>query len=148
MVLPQYPNAIAKSSVSVVISLRYGDSVYLCSMDFVSDSNIEIVYSRNIFSGHCMRQVARSTCRSSLSLFRYIWGLIKHYTTVWWPTSRFMVAGTSYMHHTQLFSKKNLWNETSQKVAKEKFWSQLLLKRAKFLLFGSKRANLATLPKQ
>jgi len=32
-----------------------------------------------------------------------------------------MVEGTSYTHHSQLFSKKNLWNEKlqkSQKVAK------------------------------
>jgi len=69
-----------------------------------------------------MRQVARSTCTSSLSLFRYIWVLIKHCTTVWWPTSRFMVAGTSYTYHSQLFSKKNLWNE---KVAKEPKSSQI-----------------------
>jgi len=65
-----------------------------------------------------MRQVERSTCTSSLSLFRYIW----HYTTVWWTTSRFMVAGTSYTHHSQLFSKKNLWNE---KVAKQPKSSQI-----------------------
>jgi len=65
-----------------------------------------------------------------------------------------MVAGTSYTHHSQLSSKKNLFNE---KVAKEpkssqkdkyKFWSQLLLKRAKFLFFRSKKANLATLMKR
>jgi len=80
VMLWSYPNAIAKSSVSVIINLRCGDSVCLCSMDFVSGSNIEIlnnaVYSRNRFNGHCMRQVARSTCTSSLSLFRYIWVLI------------------------------------------------------------------------
>jgi len=46
--------------------------------------------------------------------------------------------------------QKNLWNKTfakepkSNQIAKQKFWSQLLL-RAKFLVFGSKRANLATL---
>jgi len=62
-------------------------------------------YSRNRFNGHCMRQVARSTCSSSLLLCRYIWVLIKHYTTAWWPTSHFMVAGTSYTHHSQLFRK-------------------------------------------
>ena len=33
----------------------------------------------------------------------------------------------------------------SSQTAKQKFWSQLLLKRAKCLVFGSKRANLATL---
>jgi len=38
------------------------------------------------------------------------------------PTSRFMVAGTSYTHHSQLFSKKNLWNE---KAAKEPKSSQI-----------------------
>jgi len=42
-----------------------------------------------------MRQVARSTCTSSLSLFRYIWVLIKHHTTVWWPTSRLTLSVTS-----------------------------------------------------
>ena len=116
VILWSYLNAITKPSVSVIINLRCGDSVCLYSVDFVSGSN-----SRNRFNGHCMRQVARSTCTSSLSLFRYIWVLLKHYTTVWWPNSRFMVAGTSYMHHSQLFSKKNLWNEMlqkSQKVAK------------------------------
>jgi len=59
-----------------------------------------------------------------------------------------MVAGTSYMCHSQLFSKKNLWNEKVAKepqIAKQKFWSQVLLTRAKCLVFGSKRANLATL---
>jgi len=106
------------------------------------------VHSRNRFNGKCMRQVARSTCTSSLSLIRYIWTLIKHYTTVWWPTSRFMVARTSYMHHSQLFSKKNVWNE---KVAKEPESSQIKIleptasQRVKFLVFGSKRANPATL---
>ena len=45
------------------------------------------MYSRNRFNGHCMRQVARSTRTSSLSPSRYIWVLIKHYTTVCWPTS-------------------------------------------------------------
>jgi len=59
-----------------------------------------------------------------------------------------MVAGTSYTHYSQLFSKKNLWNEMlqkSQKSSQIKIWSELLLKRAIFLVFGSKRANLATL---
>jgi len=51
-----------------------------------------------------------------------IWMLIRHYTAVWWPTSRFMVAGTSYTHYSQLFSKKKLWNE---KVAKEPKSSQI-----------------------
>jgi len=37
-----YPNAITKPSVSVIINLRCGDSVCLCSVDFVSGSNIEI----------------------------------------------------------------------------------------------------------
>jgi len=80
-----------------------------------------------------------------------IWVLIKHYTIEWWPTSRFRMAGTSYTHHSQLFSKKKLWNgkvakePKSSHIAKYKFCSQLLLKRAKFLAFGSKRANLATL---
>ena len=60
-------------------------------VDFVSGSN-----SRNRFNGHSMKQVARSTCISSPSLFKYIWVLIKDYTTVWWPTSRFMMARTNY----------------------------------------------------
>ena len=85
LILWSYANAITKPSVSVIINLRCGDSVCLCSMDFVSGSNIEIqnnaVYNRNRFNGHCMRQVVRSTCTSSLSLFRYIW-VLKHYTTV------------------------------------------------------------------
>jgi len=57
-----------------------------------------------------------------------------------------MVAGTSYTHHSQLFSKKNLWNKKvaeqpkSSQIAKQKFWSQLFL--------GSKRTNLATLNHQ
>jgi len=80
------------------------------------------VHIRNRFNGHCVRKVARSTCTSPLSLFRNIWMLIKHYTTVWWPTSRFIVAGTSCTHPSQLFSKKNLWNE---KVAKEPKSSQI-----------------------
>jgi len=29
-----------------------------------------------------------------------------------------MVTGTSYTHHSQLFSKKNLWNEMLQKSQK------------------------------
>jgi len=80
-----------KPSVSVIINLCCGDSVCLCSMNFVSGSNIEIfknaAHSRNRFNGQCMRQVARSACTSYLSLFRYIWVLIKHCTIVWWPTS-------------------------------------------------------------
>ena len=71
VILWSYLNAITKPSVSVIINLRCGDSVCLYSVDFVSGSN-----SRNRFNGHCMRQVARSTCTSSLSLFRYIWVLI------------------------------------------------------------------------
>jgi len=73
-------------------------------------------------NGHCMKQFARSTWTYCLSVFRYTWVIIKHYTTVWWPTSRFMVAGTSYTHHSQLFSKKILLNE---KVAKEPKSSQI-----------------------
>jgi len=38
-----------------------------------------------------------------------------------------MVAGTSYTHHLQLFSKKNLWNE---KVAKEPKSSQIKILKA------------------
>ena len=62
-----------------------------------------------------------------------------------------MVAGTSYTRHLQLFFKQNLCNEEvakepkSSQIAKQKFWNQVLLKRAKALGFGSKRANLATL---
>jgi len=61
-----------------------------------------------------------------------------------------MVAGTGYTTHSQLFKKK-LWNEKVAKepkrsqIAKQNFWSQLLLKRTKFLVFGSKIANMATL---
>jgi len=42
VILWSYPNAITKPCVSVFINLRCGDSVCLCSMDFVSGSNIEI----------------------------------------------------------------------------------------------------------
>ena len=87
VILWSYPNAITKPSVSVIINLRCRDSVCLCSIDFVSGSNIEnwnnAVCSRNKFNGHCLWQVARSTCTSSLSLFRYMWVLTKHDTTVW-----------------------------------------------------------------
>jgi len=60
-----------------------------------------------------------------------------------------MVARTKYTRYLQLFSKKNLWNEEvaneleSSQIAKQKVWSQVRLTRAKFLRFGSKRANLA-----
>jgi len=42
VILWSYPNASTKPSVSVVINLRCGDSVCLCSLFFVSGSNIEI----------------------------------------------------------------------------------------------------------
>ena len=107
------------------------------------------LHSRNRFTGHCTGQVARSTCTPApLSLLAIPGCSLAHCATVWWPTSRFMVAGTSCMCHSQLFSKKNLWNEKVAKepqIAKQKFWSQVLLTRAKCLVFGSKRANLATL---
>jgi len=137
--------------------------VCLCYMDFVSGSNIEFynnaVYSRNRLNGHCMRQIASSTCTSSLSLFRYIWVLIKHCTSLWWPKPpRFVVVGTNYTQQLQLFSKKNLWNEKvakdpkssqiqilertdsqkTQKVAKYKFWNELTLKRAKLWVLAPK----------
>jgi len=50
-----YPNAVTKRSVSVVINVRCGDNVCLCSMDFVFVSNNEnltnAVHSRNRFTG-------------------------------------------------------------------------------------------------
>jgi len=125
VILWSYPNAITKPSVSVIINLRCGDSVCLCFMDFVSGSNIEIsnnaVHSSNRFNGHCMRQVARSICTSSPYLFRYIWVLIKHYTTVWWPTSHFWWQGqatrtTCYSSPRKICGMKKL--QKSQKVAK------------------------------
>jgi len=36
-----HTNAITKHSVSVIINMRCGESVCLCSMDFVPGSNIE-----------------------------------------------------------------------------------------------------------
>ena len=63
-----------------------------------------------------MKQVARSTCTSFLSLFRYIWVLIKHYTTVWWPISRFF-GGEDKLHAPlatllqEKFVERNVANE-------------------------------------
>jgi len=68
-----------------------------------------------------------------------------HYTTVWWPTSRFMVAGTSYTRHSQLLSKKNVWNE---KVAKEpkssqiKLWANCFWKKPNFWILAPKEPIL------
>jgi len=41
LILWPHTNAVTKLSASVIIKLRCGDSVCLCSMDFVSGSNIE-----------------------------------------------------------------------------------------------------------
>jgi len=64
------------------------------------------------------KRVSRHVSRPRPSLKTPSLVLSKHYTTVWWSTSRFMVAGTSYTHRSQLFSKKNLRNEKVAKVPK------------------------------
>jgi len=96
-----------------------------------------------------MGKVARSACSSSFTSkgipgcsLAQLCGGGPHLVLWWWGQA------TRHTRHSQLFFKKNLCNE---KVAKEpkssqiKFWRQVLHKRAKFLFFGSKRANLATL---
>jgi len=58
------------------------ETLFLCSMYFVIYGLVQTlklknaVHSRNSFIGHCMRQAARSTCTSSLSVFEYTWVLI------------------------------------------------------------------------
>jgi len=47
---------------------------------------------------------------------------LAHCTTVSWPASRFLVAGTSYTRHLELVFKKNMCNE---EVAKEPKSSQI-----------------------
>ena len=42
---------------------------------------------------------------------------LRNCATVWWPVSRFMLTGTCYTRHSQLF-KKNFCNEEVAKVAK------------------------------
>jgi len=59
-----------------------------------------------------------------------------------------MVTGTSYTRHSQLFSNKNLWNERITKEPKSnetKILEPSAFQNSQILVFGSKRANLATL---
>jgi len=109
------------------------------------------VYSRNIYNGHCMRQVALSTYTSLSLFFSGILGCSLSITqlyggpllVVWWQGQ---AARTTRNSSPRTFVERNVAKEPkSSQIAKLKFRTQLLLKRAKFLVFGSKRANLATL---
>jgi len=126
VILRPHTIAVTKHSASVVNNPRCGNSVCLCSMDFVSGSNIE---SKKIqcTAGTDSMSTARDKLWGPLAHLLYLsLGIpgcsLAHCATVWWPASCFVVTRTSYMSHSQLFSNKNLWNE---KVAKEPQSSQV-----------------------
>ena len=54
------------------VIMLYGLRVWYEHQNFLN-----AMHSRNRFTGHCMGQIARSTCTSSLSLCRYSWVLIR-----------------------------------------------------------------------
>jgi len=152
VILWSYPNDITKPSVSVSFNLRCGDSVCLCFSCLVSTLKFKTMQCT---AGTDLMDTARDKLRAPLAHLLYllldVFGCSLSITQLYGGPLHFMVVGTRYKHYSQLFSKGNMWNEKvakelrSSKIAKQKFWIQLLLKRAKFLVFGSKRANLATL---
>ena len=121
-------------------------------MDFVSGSNIEslnsAVHSRTDSVDTAWDKL-RVPLAHLLYLFLGIFGcslsIAQLYggplLVLWWRGQATRTIRNSSPR--KICGTKKL--QKSQRVAKYKFWSQLLLKKAKFMFFGSKRANLATL---
>ena len=81
MVLPQcsyktfyvcyYQSALWKESQCVLVLNGHWSSCQVQTLKFKKLKKYSA--SSNRFTGHCMRQAARSTCTSFLSFFRYTW---------------------------------------------------------------------------
>jgi len=78
LVLWPHTNAVTKRSVSVIINLHCGDSVWLCSVDFVSGSNVESkkCSGKQEQIHWALYGTSREVHTPSLSVFGYTWVLL------------------------------------------------------------------------